>query len=159
MPKYALRITANELQKRVTPDEIAKIPDDDLPLLLHFEDYHISLPKTYGDLTVCWVDAKSKTDAAPVYFVVYIDVNNKLRGFLPKHGNLYNPWTATAFGDEKIHDGIHSISNMPKKYWQVDNEHNCYAETNEYHKQFDDVSRFFNMETMENEVCKYSVCK
>jgi len=78
-----------------------------------------------------------------VYFIAYIDEKYRLRAYIPKHGNLYNPWTGSHFGNESIYDAyssLKSITRMPKQYYEEDKENGGYKETEQYKNDFERVN-------------------
>ena len=100
------------------------------------------------------VSIKDNLSKYKVYFITYIDDKNRLRAYIPKHGNLYNPWTFTHFGNESIYDqdfSLKSITRMPKKYYEEDNETGGYKETEQYKIDFEQTELKENKEKMINE--------
>lgn len=89
-----------------------------------------------------------------VYFITYVDMQDRLRAYIPKHGNLYNPWTVSHFGNESIYDeyvSLKSIARMPKKYYEEDEENGGYKETEQYKIDFEQANLKENKDLMINE--------
>ena len=89
-----------------------------------------------------------------VYFIAYVDMKDRLRAYIPKHGNLYNPWTASHFGNESIYDeyvSLKSITRMPEKYYEEDEETGNYKETEQYKIDFEQANLKENKDSMINE--------
>ena len=154
MPRYAKLITKNELSLLVNDKKnLLKIPYKDFNLEIHLDDINIDIEEN-NKLVFALISAKAHHETLPIYFIAYVDTKNRLRAFVPKHGNLYNPWTGTAFGSERAWKvKAKSITNMPKQYYEENIEQGGYKETQQYKDEFEHLQP--NIEAMINEFTKF----
>ena len=117
-----------------------KIPIEDLLPNIDISDLNninICTIKQLNNFTFGLVYVKNKNDDYPIWFIVYIDNKNRIRAYVPKHGNLYNPWCLTAFGNESVFSNSRkSLCLMPEKYYMLNKEDGLYKETEQYNKDF-----------------------
>lgn len=162
MPRYMKKVSYDELLERTGKEEkdwtraLFEIPNDDFKVELSGKltiEEPISVNDSYASL--CYVE--NEFGEAPVFFFMYIDEKDRTRAYIPKDGNTYNPWTLTAFGNERIHDSKLCINNMPEKYFEEDTEKGGYKETSVYKEEFGDgkVKKWIDKEKMKNEFMKY----
>ena len=87
-----------------------------------------------------------------VYFFAYIDNKNRLRAYIPKYGNLYNPWTYCHFGNESpFNFSLKSITRMPEQYYEENKELGGYKETEQYKIDFENNKLKEDKQLMINE--------
>ena len=157
MPRYAKIITKKELEnKLIDKKNLLTVPYKDLNLEVHLsEDDKVNIDiKENNNLIYALVSAQSNYEILPIYFMVYIDCEDRLRAFLPKHGNTYNPWTATAFGSERAwKTKTKSITDMPEQYYEDNKEQGGYKETQQYKDDFYNLQP--NIELMTQEFLKF----
>lgn len=161
MPRYAKIITIDELKIKLEDHKnFATIPYKDFNLEIHTWspteniEYQIDGPIQKNNLVFAIVSVKSEWDTLPISFIAYIDEQNRLRAFLPKHGNTYNPWTATHFGSERAWEHRpKSITKMPDQYYELDKEHGGNKTSEQYEKEF--VNMQPNKELMIKEFLRF----
>ena len=158
MPRIMKNVSLAELEELAQIDKLNKIPLKDLLPNLSYtkkDDIAIELD-TVNNRNFAWVKAKKELETYPIYFICYIDTHSRLRAFVPKHGNLYNPWTYCAFGDESVYaNSPKSITNMPKQYYQLNKDTGVYEETEEYKKDFEQTILKENKQMMLDEFFKF----
>ena len=64
-------------------------------------DYEMVGFQSIGDFLFLGVVAGVDSEI-PLYFIVYIDPNGSLRGYIPEEGNTFNPVSRCAFGGEDM---------------------------------------------------------
>lgn len=102
------------------------------------DNIHIEKSIKKKNLVFSLAKVQNENDVYPIYFILYVDNKNRLRAYIPKHGNLYNPWCLCAFGDESIFiNSIKSITRMPKKYYELDEDKGFYKESQQYINDFE----------------------
>ena len=157
MPRYAKAITIEEMDNKFTNGvnkALLQIPNKDIGVEIHFDKIDISKTINYNGLVIRWVSIASEWDSVPITFAVYIDKQDRLRAYLPKHGNTYNPWTATAFGSERAWPNQrHSICNMPEEYYEENTVQGGFKETEQYKNEFENLQSDINL--MRNELLAY----
>lgn len=155
-----------DLLKRILKHKsiLYKIPIQDLLPNIDISDLNnvnICTVKSKKDITFGLVSVQNKNDDYPIWFIVYIDNKNRIRAYVPKHGNLYNPWCLSAFGNESVFINSHkSLSLMPEKYYKLEDD-GLYKETEQYtqdfikhrlHENLDKMyNEFINLHTLEKE--------
>lgn len=132
------------------------IPQNDLLPNIDISDIntiHISDAINKDHFTFSIINVKRDIDVYPIYFIVYIDEKNRLRGYTPKWGNLYNPWTNSSFGAESILlNSPKSLAYMPKKYIREPNENEMGMQvTDEYINEFEKSELHVDINQMINE--------
>ena len=161
MPRIAKIITKTDFKKKVNKEMLLTIPYKDLLPNIHCnlkeDTIHISKPYKIDKLVFSIVDICAPYEIYPIYFAVYIDTKDRLRAFFPKHGNTFNPWTYTAFGDESPYDwSPKSVKLMPKQYYQQDDQIvNAYKASDEYVKEFENNPIKENIDLMIKEIITF----
>lgn len=158
MCRYAKRITKDELQEKLNDkNNFQTIPYKDFNLEIHLQDDADIIIDDIQDnngLVFSLVSTKTAWDSLPIYFIAYIDEQDRLRAFLPKHGNSYNPWTATHFGSERAWSTLNRpITNMPEEYYEKNEEQGGFQPTQKYKDEFLNMS--INKIMMINEFLKF----
>jgi len=165
MPKFSKKITKDDLRKVVMLKNLENkikllktLPRKDSQLSMKITDIKINEPEDYDGLVVSWFEIYSGNEY-PIYIAIYIDPQDRIRGFLPIQGNTYNPWTMTPFGGEYIYDNCmynqinHCINMMPKQYYEYNQEKHSYQETDEYRNDFNNIKP--DMDKMIKELITY----
>ena len=158
MPRIMKNVSVEELKEYVQSNTLNQIPLKDLlPNLSYNIDDEVNIQfDTINNRNFAWVQLKKELETYSIYFICYIDTHDRLRAFVPKHGNLYNPWTYSAFGAESIYpNSPKSITNMPKQYYQLNKEKGVYEETEQYKKDFEQANLKENKQMMLNEFFKF----
>lgn len=162
MGRYAKANAREKLSKKLEDKKnLYTIPYKDFNLEVHIQedaDIIIDDIQEHNNLAFAMVSVKSTYDNLPIYFITYIDQQDRLRAFLPKHGNTYNPWTATHFGSERAWEvKTKSITRMPKQYYEENIEQGGYKPTQLYKDEF--LNMQANKEMMINEFLRFICIK
>lgn len=141
MGRFAKQISKDELSQVLADKKnLYTIPYKDFNLEIHIQEdaeININPVEEQNDIVYSLISVKGIYDSLPIYFIAYIDELNRLRAFLPKYGNTYNPWTGTHFGSERAwRIKARSITNMPEQYYEENKEQGGYQPTQLYKDEF-----------------------
>ena len=162
MPRIAKKITIEELTEKLKDISILRtIPKHDIFSGVHVgnvegDKVDIVSIQSKNELTFAVVSTMNDWETYPIYFIAYIDTQDRIRAFVPKNGNTYNPWTLTGFGGEQIaNHSRHSIVQMPEQYYETDSETGLYKPSEQYKKEFEDTKLEENIDVMINEFYQF----
>lgn len=156
--RYIKKINYEEFNNIIKfPKILQIIPFKDLSWNINIQDYIDNLDIEIierNNAVFALIAINENLSKYKVYFFAYIDEKNRLRAYIPKHGNLYNPWTLSHFGNESPFDGFHSlksITRMPKQYYEFVPELGNFQETEQYINDFEKTNLEENKEKMISE--------
>ena len=156
--RYAKIISKEELNDYLKDQQnLLKIPlTDYLPnmhCIIGQDEIIINPAEENEQLIYTLISIKAPYETYPIYFYVYMDESDHLRAYVPQRGNIYNPWTLSAFGDESVYDNSQkSISNMPPQFYKKKYKYgSILKETSKYKKKFEHKQLIANKDLMLNE--------